>query len=101
MTMIRVRRWRPVAAWQWLATANDSRECGICQNGLEHACPQCQLPGDECPLAVGRCNHPFHAHCIVKWTAAQLEAAAANELAALEPDTGQPHCPMCRQPWTL
>lgn len=94
--MITIRQWRPVAVWQW--ECGRQRECGICQSVLEAACPACQLPGDECPVVKGRCQHPYHQHCIVKWTAAQLEAAANNELLT---EPVEPYCPMCRQRWEL
>ncbi|GFP80397.1 anaphase-promoting complex subunit 11 [Phtheirospermum japonicum] len=42
-------------------------------------CPDCKLPGDDCPLIWGACNHAFHLHCILKWVNSQTPTA---------------HCPM-------
>uniref|UniRef100_A0A0K0D2D0 Anaphase-promoting complex subunit 11 n=1 Tax=Angiostrongylus cantonensis TaxID=6313 RepID=A0A0K0D2D0_ANGCA len=36
-------------------------------------------------FVLGQCKHPFHMHCIVKWTDAQ--------------NTPKPQCPLCRQEW--
>ncbi|KAK5966737.1 Anaphase-promoting complex subunit 11 [Trichostrongylus colubriformis] len=59
--------------------------CGICRMPFEACCVDCKCPGDECPLVLGQCKHPFHMHCIVKWTDAQ--------------NTPKPQCPLCRQEW--
>uniref|UniRef100_A0A182U1F8 Anaphase-promoting complex subunit 11 n=1 Tax=Anopheles melas TaxID=34690 RepID=A0A182U1F8_9DIPT len=72
--------WMGVAVWKWLA--NDDN-CGICRMAFEGCCPDCALPGDDCPLVWGACSHCFHMHCIVKWLNSQ-----ANQ-----------QCPMCRQAW--
>ncbi|KYO39314.1 anaphase-promoting complex subunit 11 [Alligator mississippiensis] len=47
-------------------------------------CPDCKVPGDDCPLVWGQCSHCFHMHCILKWLNSQQV---------------QQHCPMCRQEW--
>ncbi|VDQ08960.1 unnamed protein product [Trichobilharzia regenti] len=44
----------------------------------------CKLPGDDCPLVWGQCNHCFHMHCIIKWLNSQQMAQ---------------QCPLCRQDW--
>ncbi|XP_064609992.1 LOW QUALITY PROTEIN: anaphase-promoting complex subunit 11-like [Liolophura sinensis] len=36
-----------VAAWRWIA--NDEN-CGICRMPFDGCCPDCKLPGDDCPL---------------------------------------------------
>uniref|UniRef100_A0A914HIX8 Anaphase-promoting complex subunit 11 n=1 Tax=Globodera rostochiensis TaxID=31243 RepID=A0A914HIX8_GLORO len=42
-------------------------------------------PPPNLPVVLGQCKHPFHMHCIVKWTNTQ---------------SGQkPACPLCRQEW--
>uniref|UniRef100_A0A914Q789 Anaphase-promoting complex subunit 11 n=1 Tax=Panagrolaimus davidi TaxID=227884 RepID=A0A914Q789_9BILA len=41
------------------------------------------MPGDDCPLALGDCKHPFHLHCINKWADSQPK----------------PSCPLCRTEW--
>lgn len=78
---ITIRKWRSVASWHW-DVADDC--CGICRNAFDATCPDCKVPGDDCPPVFGQCNHPFHMHCIVKW----LEQQAARD-----------QCPMCRQDW--
>ena len=72
---------RLVAAWTWNASDDT---CGICRLPFDATCTDCKLPGDDCPLAIGQCTHPFHLHCILKWL------ASANS-------RGQ--CPLCRQEW--
>ena len=39
--------WTAVATWRWLA--NDEN-CGICRMTFDGCCPDCKLPGDDCPL---------------------------------------------------
>nr|CAH7713959.1 unnamed protein product [Callosobruchus chinensis] len=51
---------------------------------FDGCCPDCKLPGDDCPLVWGQCSHCFHMHCIVKW----LQSQTVNQ-----------QCPMCRQEW--
>lgn len=77
-----VQKVRVVAAWTW--DAGDDA-CGICRNAFDGCCPDCNVPGDMCPIAWGECSHAFHLHCISKWIAAQ--------------PAGQHKCPMCRRPW--
>jgi anaphase-promoting complex subunit 11 len=36
-------------------------------NAFESPCPNCKIPGDECPPLEGTCGHLFHLHCIYKW----------------------------------
>ncbi|KAI3691197.1 hypothetical protein L2E82_49416 [Cichorium intybus] len=74
-------RWHAVASWTW--DAHDET-CGICRMPFDGCCPDCKLPGDDCPLIWGACNHAFHLHCILKWVNSQ---------------TPQAHCPMCRREW--
>lgn len=73
--------WTGVATWKWVA--NDDN-CGICRMAFDACCPDCKLPGDDCPLVWGQCSHCFHMHCIVKW----LQSQQVNQ-----------QCPMCRQEW--
>ncbi|XP_070017526.1 anaphase-promoting complex subunit 11 [Nicotiana sylvestris] len=75
------RRWHAVASWTWDA---QDETCGICRMAFDGCCPDCKLPGDDCPLIWGACNHAFHLHCILKWVNSQ---------------TSQAHCPMCRREW--
>ena len=72
--------WSVVATWKW-NTADDT--CGICRNMFDGCCPDCKVPGDECPIVWGKCKHVFHMHCILKWLGAK----------------DQQTCPMDRQPW--
>ncbi|CAK9309700.1 unnamed protein product [Citrullus colocynthis] len=73
--------WHAVASWTWNA---QDETCGICRMAFDGCCPDCKLPGDDCPLIWGACNHAFHLHCILKWVNSQ---------------TSQAHCPMCRREW--
>ena len=87
--------------------------CGICQVAFEGCCPECKVPGDDCPLSLfpplfltknhtqnplpiffffffflktvwGECTHIFHMHCLLKWISQESSKQA---------------CPMDRQPW--
>lgn len=78
---VKIKSWTAVATWRWVA--NDDH-CGICRMPFDSCCPDCKLPGDDCPLVWGQCSHCFHIHCIVKWLNSQ--------------QVHQP-CPMCRQEW--
>ncbi|KAI3677709.1 hypothetical protein L6452_36975 [Arctium lappa] len=78
-----IYRWHAVASWTW--DAHDET-CGICRISFDGCCPYCKLPGDDCPLIWGACNHAFHLHCILKWVNSQ---------------TPQAHCPMCRREGSL
>ncbi|XP_022754075.1 anaphase-promoting complex subunit 11-like [Durio zibethinus] len=73
--------WHAVASWTWDA---QDETCGICRMAFDGCCSDCKLPGDDCPLIWGACNHAFHLHCILKWVNSQ---------------TSQAHCPMCRREW--
>nr|GMD26937.1 anaphase-promoting complex subunit 11 [Ipomoea batatas] len=73
--------WHAVASWTWDA---QDETCGICRMAFDGCCPDCKIPGDDCPLIWGACNHAFHLHCILKWVNSQ---------------TSQAHCPMCRREW--
>ncbi|XP_073222052.1 anaphase-promoting complex subunit 11 [Cicer arietinum] len=75
------KKWHAVASWTWDA---QDETCGICRMAFDGCCPDCKLPGDDCPLIWGACNHAFHLHCILKWVNSQ---------------TSQAHCPMCRREW--
>ncbi|CAI5971445.1 unnamed protein product [Closterium sp. NIES-64] len=74
-------RWHAVASWTWGAQ-DDS--CGICRMAFDGCCPDCKMPGDDCPLIWGMCSHAFHLHCILKWVNSQ---------------SPRPLCPMCRREW--
>ena len=78
---VTIKRWHGVAHWEW--DVNDDC-CGICRNAFDACCPDCTTPGDDCPLAWGKCGHAFHLHCIVKW---------------LNSQNVRQHCPMCRRDW--
>jgi anaphase-promoting complex subunit 11 len=39
---------------------------------FDGCCPDCKMPGDDCPIVWGECSHPFHMHCIVKWINSQV-----------------------------
>ncbi|XP_061736801.1 anaphase-promoting complex subunit 11 isoform X1 [Nerophis ophidion] len=78
---VKVKKWNGVASWLWVA--NDEN-CGICRLAFNGCCPECKVPGDDCPLVWGQCSHCFHMHCILKWLNSQQV---------------QQQCPMCRQEW--
>ncbi|GLD61087.1 anaphase-promoting complex subunit 11 isoform X1 [Lates japonicus] len=78
---VKIRQWNGVASWLWVA--NDEN-CGICRMPFNGCCPDCKVPGDDCPLVWGQCSHCFHMHCILKWLNSQQV---------------QQQCPMCRQEW--
>merc|ERR1712130_621095 len=78
-----ITHWHGVAFWKWKVKEED---CGICRQPFDGTCPQCKMPGDECPPVWGNCNHHFHMHCIMKW----LQQARAQD-----------RCPLCRQPWEI
>lgn len=55
---------RPVAYWKWDTSSephkpfiydeyeeDDDDECGICRLAFESCCPECKVPGDDCPLS--------------------------------------------------
>jgi anaphase-promoting complex subunit 11 len=81
---IRIKRLNVCGEWRWKDGNGDN--CGICRAPFEGCCVDCKMPGEECPLVLGVCKHPFHMHCIVKWTNAQ-----SNQQ--------KPACPLCRQEW--
>ncbi len=63
--------------------ATDS--CPICMNSLVGNCIECQAdPGNapECNIAVGKCEHAFHQHCITKWL-----------------ENGRKNCPLDTNDW--
>ena len=78
---VKLKSWMAVAAWHWMA--NDET-CGICRMQFDGCCPDCKIPGDDCPLVWGKCSHVFHMHCILKW----LNSQQMQQL-----------CPMCRREW--
>lgn len=58
--------------------------CGICRQAFESTCNACKMPGDECPLIVGKCRHYFHMHCLMRWISTEASGGS---------------CPMCRTRW--
>lgn len=63
-----IKKWTAVAFWSWDQT---NETCAICRNHLMEPCIECQggtnNERNECPRAVGNCNHSFHLHCITTW----------------------------------
>ncbi|KAG4997380.1 hypothetical protein JHK82_028154 [Glycine max] len=43
------KRWHAVASWTWDA---QDETCGICRMAFDGCCPDCKLPGDDCPLNI-------------------------------------------------
>lgn len=65
---------------------DENNVCGICRANYNGTCPTCKIPGDSCPLVIGRCKHYFHYHCIIRW----LKTPHSKCL-----------CPMCRRRFDL
>jgi hypothetical protein len=42
--------WSVVAAWKW--DVKDEENCGICRMAYDGCCPDCKVPGDDCPLGM-------------------------------------------------
>ena len=47
-------------------------ECAICKTDIMKLCRECQenwskTSIEECIVAVGKCNHAFHFHCLARW----------------------------------
>ncbi|WVF66634.1 hypothetical protein IAT40_001374 [Kwoniella sp. CBS 6097] len=101
---VTVKSFNAVAYWKWDTSSEphkvhhyanpdptgyddddeDDDVCGICQNAYEGTCPECKVPGDDCPLIWGECTHIFHMHCLLKW---------------IETESSKQQCPMDRRPW--
>ena len=77
---VKIISWKPMATWNWDVKNEDV--CGICHNAFEMAAPGVKWPGDDSPIALGRCGHAFHIQCIMKWLA--------------QPQSNNT-CPICRQ----
>jgi anaphase-promoting complex subunit 11 len=71
-----------VAVWKWDV---EDDVCGICRMAYDACCPDCTVPGDNCPHTGGQCNHAFHIHCAMKWLGSQAQP------------NGTAPCPMCRR----
>jgi RING-box protein 1 len=48
----------------------DTDTCSICKEGLTFKCVHCisRDISSKCVVALGKCGHGFHKHCIEKWT---------------------------------
>eukprot|EP01135_Chromosphaera_perkinsii_P004743 Nk52_evm15s295 gene=Nk52_evmTU15s295 len=55
---------------------------------FDGCCPNCRIPGDDCPLVWGECSHCFHMHCILKWVETSQQGQGHRQ-----------QCPMCRRDW--
>lgn len=47
---VKINEWRTFSHWKWDGCDVEDL-CGICQNYLDNSCPNCSLPGDDCPLS--------------------------------------------------
>ena len=56
--------WTAVATWRWVA--NDD-SCGICRMPFDGCCPDCKIPGDDCPLGK------FFLYKLITWSLEVLE----------------------------
>ena len=104
-----IKKWDAVTQWRWKLgkeEEDDEDLCGICRVAYDACCPDCKLPGDDCPLCeslyssggapfanerpnnsptvFGKCQHIFHMHCILKW---------------INTPSSQQQCPLDRRPW--
>ncbi|KAJ5077437.1 anaphase-promoting complex subunit 11 [Anaeramoeba ignava] len=79
--IVTIKKWHTVSSWTWGAGDDN---CGICQMPLDGCAPECQFPGDDCPIVWGKCGHKFHLVCINTW---------------IQRNINEPTCPMCREPW--
>lgn len=68
---LKINSFKAVAMWKWDTSAephqpyrytakganwmdedeDDEEVCGICRLAFENCCPECKLPGDDCPLS--------------------------------------------------
>jgi anaphase-promoting complex subunit 11 len=72
---VKIKSYNTVASWRWEIRQKDKREgdtamgdastddnnanddddeedvCGICRVAFEGCCPNCKVPGDDCPLS--------------------------------------------------
>lgn len=61
-TMFWSFRWIGVATWRWVA--NDEN-CGICRMAFDGCCPDCKIPGDDCPLGKYlNCKNLYERHTV-------------------------------------
>ncbi|KAK6939374.1 Anaphase-promoting complex subunit 11, RING-H2 finger [Dillenia turbinata] len=109
-------RWHAVASWTWDA---QDETCGICRMAFDGCCPDCKLPGDDCPLSKSRTSPsdddwefisssailPVLLLAVV-WFEGQIVWGACNHsfhlhciLKWVNSQTPQAHCPMCRREW--
>lgn len=91
--------WNAYCSWYW--NINEENTCSICQNGFEHPCQDCTVPGVNCPPVESTCSHIFHSHCINKWFSSQQ-----SEYKELIDENGmkipyKDKCPNCRQIWKV
>ena len=68
----------------------ETKDCPICRNPFSEDCIECQATQyetdtspQECLLALGKCQHVYHNHCINRW----LESRES--------------CPLCNGKWEL
>ncbi len=56
---VRIKKWVAVAFWKW--EANGDTDCGICRLSFDGCCPDCRVPGDDCPLGEtsGACRSGY------------------------------------------
>ncbi|GJQ15701.1 hypothetical protein GpartN1_g7492.t1 [Galdieria partita] len=78
MVVVKLEKAKVTCHWTW---NTKDETCGICQMPFDGCCPDCKIPGDDCPIVWGPCEHSFHLHCILKWL------------------NSRQHCPLCRREW--
>jgi Anaphase-promoting complex subunit 11 RING-H2 finger len=48
-----IKKWDAVTQWRWKLgkeEEDDEDVCGICRVAYDACCPDCKLPGDDCPI---------------------------------------------------
>ncbi|KAJ1628906.1 hypothetical protein T492DRAFT_566334, partial [Pavlovales sp. CCMP2436] len=78
---VTVKSWTTVAWWTWGADEDVDALCGICAQALDGCASGAPGPGDDSPVAWGKCEHFFHLLCISTWL------------------NSKNSCPICRRNW--
>ena len=52
---VEIEEWHAVSTWTWTSNAEDDA-CGICRLPFDGCCPDCKMPGDDCPIVWGECR---------------------------------------------
>ena len=58
---VEIEEWHAVSTWTWTSNAEDDA-CGICRLAFDGCCPDCKMPGDDCPIVWGECRYDLIFH---------------------------------------